>query len=230
MQPHRRAILFTGDHRDLELARQIGEFWMEGRPLTQQLGPRAWVRHLISGDASILVRRDIADAIAAGLDGMHLDRCQLGQNVRRVGQLDPIILQVRSRGEVAIALVIFTRDLTQLAHLRRVQRAIGDGDAQHIGVQLKIEAVHQAQRLELILGQLSGQAALHLIAEFLDAGVHDGLVIAVITIHGQITQLPASASFGLSVRSGRTVGPRARMRSLIWAGRTPSSVRVASIT
>ena len=42
------------------------------------------------------------------------------------------------------------------------QRAIGHGDAQHIGVQLQIEAVHQPERLELIFGQLAGEAACHL--------------------------------------------------------------------
>ena len=53
----------------------------------------------------------------------------------------------------------------QLAQLRRVQRAVRDGDPQHIGVQLQIEAVLQPQRLELVLGQLAGQAAGDLVAE-----------------------------------------------------------------
>lgn len=29
-------------------------------------------------------------------------------------------------------------------HLARAQRAIGNGDAQHVGMQLQIDAVHQA--------------------------------------------------------------------------------------
>ena len=82
---------------------------------------------------------------------MHFDGRQLSENVGCVGQFDPVILQVLARREVAITAVIFLRDLTQLAHLPGRQRAIGDGDAQHIGVQLQIKAVHQPQRLELIL-------------------------------------------------------------------------------
>ena len=195
MQPHRRAIIVRRDHRNLELARQIGEFRVEARPLAQQFGPGAGVRDFIGGNARILIGTDIADAIAASLDGVHLHRRQFGKDVRRIGQLDPVILQILARGEVAVALVIFARNLAQLAHLLARQRAIGDGDAQHIGVQLEIEAVHQPKRLELILGQRAGQAALRLVAKFLDAGVDDGLVIAVITIHGSDHPL-ADVGFG----------------------------------
>jgi cyanate lyase len=47
----------------------------------------------------------------------------------------------------------------ELAHLPAVERAIGDGDAQHVGVKLQIDAVHQPQGLERILGDLAGQTA-----------------------------------------------------------------------
>jgi hypothetical protein len=50
-----------------------------------------------------------------------------------------------------VATVIGLGDMGELAHLLRRQRAIGDGDAQHIGVKLQVEAVHQPQRPELIL-------------------------------------------------------------------------------
>jgi hypothetical protein len=43
----------------------------------------------------------------------------------------------------------------ELAHLPAVERAIGDGDAQHVGVKLQVDAVHQPQRLELVLGDLA---------------------------------------------------------------------------
>ena len=231
MQPHRRAVLVGGDHRDLELARQIGEFRVEGRPLPQQLGPGARIGDLIGGGPGELIRRDVADAIARRLDGMHLDGRQFSQDVGRIGQLDPVILDVLARGEMAVAAIIFARDMAEHPHLAAVERAIRHRDAQHIGVQLKIEAVHQPERLELILGQRTRQAALHLVAKFLDTGIDDALVIFVIAIHewlSQMTQAPASASAGFSVRSGRTVGPSARIRSLIWAGRGPCSVASAS--
>ena len=129
---------------------------------------------------------------------------------------------------MAIVAVVFARDVREHPHLTAVERAIGNGNAQHIGVQLQVEAVHQAQRLELIFGHVTGQAAAHLIAKFSDAGIHNRLIILVIFIH-QITQLPAFGSAGFNVRSGRTVGPSARTRSLIWAGRGPSGVATASI-
>src|SRR3546814_16693583 len=48
-----------------------------------------------------------------------------------------------------------------------------------------------------------------------------------VTMSAHITQLPRLGSAGLRVRSGRTVGPRARMRCLICAGRGPSAVASA---
>ena len=96
---------------------------------------------------------------------MHLDAGEFGQNVRHVLQRRPVELQVLPRGEMAIAAIIFARDLGELAQLARRQRAIGHGDAQHIGVQLQIEPVHQPMRPELLLGQFAGDAALDLVAE-----------------------------------------------------------------
>ena len=138
VQPHRRPVIGRGDHRDLELARQQLEFGVEGRPLPQQFGPGARIGNLVGGSARELVRADIADAVAAGLDRVHLDRRQLGKNVGRILQLDPVILDVLPGGEMAIALVILARDMGEHVHLLRIERAIGNGDAQHIGVQLQI--------------------------------------------------------------------------------------------
>jgi hypothetical protein len=78
---------------------------------------------------------------------------------------------------MAVAAIILARDVAEHPHLAAVERAIGNGDAQHIGVELEIEAVHQPQRLELVLGDLAGEAAVHLVAEFLDAGIDDRLVV-----------------------------------------------------
>ena len=183
VQPHRRAIFLGPDHRDLELARKVAEFRVEGAPLAQQFRPDARIGDLVGGSPGILVGRDISDAIAAGLDRVHLDRRQIGKDVGRVGQLDPIILDVLPRGEMAVAAIVFARDRRQHPHLAAVERAIGNGDAQHIGVELQIQAVHQPQRLELVLGDLPRKAALHLIAKFLDARVDDLLVVLVVFIH-----------------------------------------------
>jgi hypothetical protein len=52
-------------------------------------------------------------------------------------------------------------------------------------VQLQVDAVLQAQHLELVLGELAGQAALHLVAEFRDALVDQRAVDLIVSIHGR---------------------------------------------
>ena len=149
-----------GDHRHLELARQEAELGVQRRPLADDLGVGARVGHLVSGGAGEVIGGDVADAVAGGLDGVHLDLGQLGQDVGDVAERRPVELQVLARGEVAVAAVVDAGDVGELAHLPRGQRAVGHGDAQHVGVQLQVEAVHQAQRAELVFRQLALDAAL----------------------------------------------------------------------
>src|SRR3546814_1396598 len=84
---------------------------------------------------------------------------------------------------MAIAAVICAGDMAKLPHLAAAERAIRNGHAQHIGMQLQIKAVLQPQRLELVLGQFTGETARHLVAELIDAGIDDRLVILVVTVH-----------------------------------------------
>ena len=114
---------------------------------------------------------------------MHLDARQFLQQIAAFFQLDPVILDILPRGEMAVIAVIFARDVRQHPHLAAVERAVRNGNAQHIGVQLQIEAVHQPQRLELVLGHFARKATLHLIAEIGNAGIDDRLIIIVIFIH-----------------------------------------------
>ncbi len=225
----RRAILLGGDHADLELARQIAEFRHERGHLPDHLAPRARVDQLVGGSAGVLVGGDVADAFAAGLDRVHLDLGEIGQDVGRLVQLDPVVLDVLPGGEMAVAAVVLAGDVRQRVHLPRIERAVRDRHPQHVGVELKVEPVLEPQRLELVVVHLAGDPAAYLVAEFLDAGVDHRLVVLVVLVH-QITQSLASGSAGFSVRSGRTVGPSARTRSLICAGRTlPSASRSPSI-
>ena len=177
MQPHGCTIGIAGDHRNLELARQVTEFWVETRPLTQQF--RIWPRvdDLVCRSAREMVGRDIADAVPAGLDRVHFHLGEIGQDIRRIFQLDPVVLDVLARGEMPVSAVVLVRDIGQRVHLPAVERAIGNGDAQHIGVQLQVETVHQPQRLELVFGQLSFETAACLVAEFLDPGIDHLLVV-----------------------------------------------------
>ncbi|MCY1300502.1 hypothetical protein D9M70_500690 [compost metagenome] len=80
------------------------------------------------------------------------------------------------------------------AHLAARQGAIGNGDAQHIGMKLQVNAVHQAQRLEGVLGELAAQAALDLIAELFDAGGNESVVEFIVTVHR--VSVPQAACFG----------------------------------
>src|SRR3546814_3861096 len=67
---------------ELELARQVAEFRVEGRHLAEQFGPGARIGDFVCRCPCILIRRDIADALARGLDRVELDRSE----ERRVGK------------------------------------------------------------------------------------------------------------------------------------------------
>src|SRR3546814_15987553 len=123
----RRAVGGRRNDANLELARQIAEFGVKAGRLTQQLGPGARVADFVGGGARILVGGNVADAFAAGLDRVHLDRRQLGADVGRILQLAPVILDILSRRELAVAAVVFAPDPGQLPKLARIQLAIGKG-------------------------------------------------------------------------------------------------------
>jgi diphthamide synthase subunit DPH2 len=57
-------------------------------------------------------------------------------------------------------------------------------NAQHWAVALDIEAVLQAQRAELVIGQIPGQITPGLVGELRDAGLDNGVVVVVIFVHG----------------------------------------------
>ena len=85
---------------------------------------------------------------------------------------------------MAGAAVIDAGDVRELAHLARGERAVGNGDTQHVGVQLQVYAIHEAQRLELVLGQLARDAAADLVAELRHALAHELRVELVVAVHG----------------------------------------------
>ncbi len=106
----------TGDG-DLELARQVGKFRMDRGPLTQDFRGRARIGNFIGGNTGKMISGDIADAVAGGLQRVHLDFRQFGQNSRHVFERRPIVLDVLAGGEMAIAAVIGARDMGKFAHL-----------------------------------------------------------------------------------------------------------------
>ncbi len=137
----RGAIMRRARHRNLELARQVGELGMQGGPLANDLAVGARVFQLIGSHAGVLVRRDVADAVAAGLDGMHLDRGEMLEHVRHVFELRPVELQVLPRGEVAEIAIVGAREEGELAQLSRGEQAVRNRDAQHGREALDVETV-----------------------------------------------------------------------------------------
>src|SRR6202790_3837008 len=83
------AILRRAGDRDLELARKVREFGMERRPLPNDLAPGPRVLELIRRNSRQMIRGGVADAVAAGLNGVHLDGPELGQNAGTSLKLGP---------------------------------------------------------------------------------------------------------------------------------------------
>src|SRR3546814_2497008 len=79
-------------------------------------------------------------------------------------------------------------------------------------MELQVDAVHQAQRLEFVLAELAGEPAPDLPAELLHALFHESPVEFVVAVHGEGPP-QAARSAGSGRWSERTVGPAARMIS-----------------
>ena len=118
VKPHCGAVDRATGQRDLELAWQERKFGMKGGPLPDDFGIDTGVLDLFRRGAGIVIGGHIANAIAAGLDRVHLDAGQIGQQVRYLIQFGPVVLDVLPCGEMAVATVVCPGDLCQHAHLR----------------------------------------------------------------------------------------------------------------
>ena len=101
----------------LELPRQELELRMVGGPLADQLGHRARVGDFVCRGTGEMVGGDVADRVAAGLQGVHFHVGKRFEDIRHIGQLGPVVLDVLARGEMAVALVPAVGDHGQLTHL-----------------------------------------------------------------------------------------------------------------
>ena len=90
---------------------------MVSRPLADQFCDRSRVRNFIRRSTGEMVGCDVADAVPAGLDGVHLHLCQGVQNVGYFTQLGPVELDVLAGGEMAVAFVELVGNVGQLVHL-----------------------------------------------------------------------------------------------------------------
>ena len=157
---------------------------MQSHMLANKLGPDARILDLVGSNTGPLVGGDVANAIAAGLHAVHPDAGERRHGVGEFFELDPVVLNVLAGGEMAVTAIEAPRHMRQHAHLGRRQRAVRDGGSQHISVQLKINAIHQPQRLELILCQFAGQTPRDLVAKFRNPFGDQRPVEIVVDVHG----------------------------------------------
>ncbi len=156
---------------------------MQRRPLSQDFGVRPRIGDFIVPDAGEMIGGHVANAVSRGLDRVHFHARELGQHVGHILERRPMELEILARGEMAVAAVVIARELGELAHLARVEDAIRNRDPQHVGVQLQIDAIHQAMGAELLLGKFPAEAPRHLVTELFDPRRDESGVEIVIMIH-----------------------------------------------
>ena len=128
--------------------------------------------------------------------------CTVASSARMSGHVlepRPVELDVLARGEMTVASVILAADVRELAQLRRRQQAVRNRDTQHRRVFLDVQAVPQAQRPELVLGQLAGEKAPRLVAKLGDPLVDEALVVVVVSVHGLRSQGPSRQRSGAAL-------------------------------
>ena len=177
-------------HRDLELAWQIGELGVQGRPLAQQLAVRPGIGDLVRCDAGQMVAGDVANAVAAGLDGVHVHRGEVGEDVRYPLQGRPVELDVLAGGEVAVAPVVAHGDRGEHPKLLRGEDAVGDRDPEHRCEPLDVEPVHESQGLELRLVELPRQITRGLLSKIGDPLAEELPIEGVVLVHGRVFLVP----------------------------------------
>ncbi len=79
---------------------------MKSRPLANQLAPRAGIVSSSGADAGEMIGGDITNAVAAGLDRVHFDAGELGEDVRHLLELWPVELDILAGREMAISAIV----------------------------------------------------------------------------------------------------------------------------
>lgn len=113
---------------------------------------------------------------------MHVRIGQHVQNFRCVFQPDPVELNILAGGEMPVIAVVRAGNMREHAHLLRIKHAVGNGYPQHIRMQLEIQAVHQAKRLEFFFRQSTGQTTFNLIFKLSNALLQERAVNVIISI------------------------------------------------
>ncbi len=208
MPAHGSTVIGSAGDGDLELAGQEGELRVQGAPLAHDFGKRAGVGNLIHRYTGQLVAGDVADAVAAGLDTVHVHGGQQVHHVGAFGQGNPVELHVLAGGEVAVAhgqvggapsglgadglvkhlfagVVVFAGNAGQHAQLGAGELAVRHCYTQHGCVALDVPAVLQAQGAEFFVTQSAGLVAFQLVAVLGRAGADELAVKFGVLVHRQ---------------------------------------------
>ncbi len=114
---------------------------------------------------------------------MHFHAGQIAQDIRHILQLDPVELDILARGKMPVAAIVLARNGCQHAHLCRTQQTVRHRNAQHIGVDLHVQPVLQAQDTEFVFRQFARQTTANLVAKLRDAFGGDLVIELIVTVH-----------------------------------------------
>ena len=98
------AVFLCAADGDFEFAGQKSELGMQGAPLPQDFSKGAGVHDFIHRHTRAFVGGDVANAVATGLNAVHVHGGQEVHHVSAFLQRNPVVLQVLSGGEVGIAM------------------------------------------------------------------------------------------------------------------------------
>ena len=115
-----------------------------------------------------------------------------GQRQTGLRGLQLVLRLLRVGQQFGVGPVVVARDAGQHAQLHAADFAIRHGDARHRRIALDVPAVLQAQRQQLLVGQLAALPALELVAELLGAqGDELAVEIGVLVHRGLDSSQPA---------------------------------------
>ena len=113
MDLDRGSVVVRPGDGDFEFSRQVAEFGVQTRPLTNDLAIHSRIFDFIRGDASVLIGGGISNAVAAALAGLDSGRHVLVHHPLRSGVADRFLAVLADR--LALPLLSFDRleDLRQ---------------------------------------------------------------------------------------------------------------------
>ncbi len=160
--------------RDLELTRQRRAQGMTQQIAGQRLGVWRDVEPLVSRDAGIGTRRDIAHRVAAGLTRRESGVRKTAHRRLDVVELHEVELHVLPCRDVAVTAGIGVADVRQRGELIRRQHPLGNLDPHHLdvaGLPLAVGAAHEAELTPLVGGDIAALEAIEGRHEFVDVGL-----------------------------------------------------------